>query len=173
MAPVMKYAGLPDLDMGTEIYETPVPELTETSTVPTDSTDEESIDRNPNFDKHGLNRDAARARFEPAVVDARGVNFSDTIDGGRRDYRTRSRRRRRGRGEIIEGKNEDEVKGDDYDDIEEEETVQGRLARLRRETAELQAEIDRMEKEKKADNEEDGDCDYEDTVDDHAQSQQH
>lgn len=152
MAGIKKYAGLPDLDLGTEIYETAVPELTEASTLPTDSAEESDSD-NPNFDKHGLDRDAARARFEPAIVDARNVNFSDTIDGGRRDYRARTRRRRR-RMEVSNGQ-QDEYYDDDY----EPETPPQRLARLMRETAELQAEIERIEKTEK-----------EDTVDDQAQA---
>lgn len=142
MAGVKKYAGLPDLDLGTEIYETAVPELTEASTLPTDSAEESDSD-NPNFDKHGLDRDAARARFEPAVVDARDVNFSDTIHGGRRDYRARTRRRR---------KKVDASNGQQdgyYDDDDEPETTQQRLARLMREAAELQAEIERIEKTEK------------------------
>ncbi|KAK5092819.1 hypothetical protein LTR70_005135 [Exophiala xenobiotica] len=157
MAGVKKYAGLPDLDLGTEIYETAVPELTEASTLPTDSAEDSDSD-NPNFDKHGLDRDAARARFEPAIVDARNVNFSDTIDGGRRDYRARTRRRRR-RMEVSNGQ-QDEYYDDDY----EPETPQQRLTRLMRETAELQAEIERIEKTEK-----DG-SDDEDTVDDQAQA---
>lgn len=161
MAGVKKYAGLPDLDLGTEIYETAVPELTEASTLPTDSTDE-SDDDDPNFDKHGLNRDAARARFEPAVIDARNANFSDTIDGSRRDYRARSRRQRR-RGEGTNGQQEEYY---DYED--EPETPQQRLARLMRETAELQAEIERIEKKDQKDD--DGQSDYEDTVDEQVQS---
>ena len=99
MAGVKKYAGLPDLDLGTEIYETTVPDLTEASTLLTDSADESDTD-NPSFDKHGLDRDAARARFEPTVIDARNVNYSDTIDGGRRDYRASWQRRRRVDGSI-------------------------------------------------------------------------
>lgn len=160
MAGVKKYAGLPDLDLGTEIYETAVPELTEASTLPTDSAEESDSD-NPNFDKHGLDRDAARARFEPAAVDARNVNFSDTIDGGRRDYRARTRRRRR-RMEVSNGQ-QDEYYDDDY----EPETPQQRLTRLMRETAELQAEIERIEKTEK---DEVGHSDYEDTVDAQAQA---
>lgn len=149
MAGVKKYAGLPDLDLGTEIYESTVPDLTEASTLPTDSTDESDSD-NPNFDKHGLNRDAARARFEPAVIDARNANFSDIIDGGRRDYRARSRRRRR-RADLVDGQS-----AEDYEDDDEPETTYQRLLRLQRETAELQAEIERIEnRDKDGDDESD------------------
>lgn len=164
MAAVKKYAGLPDLDLDQEeIYETQVPELTEASTLPTESADE-SENENPDFDRAALNPDAARARFEPAIVDARNVNFSDAIDGGRRDYRTRSRRRRR-RAALIDGPD-----GEDDSDDGGEETLQGRLARLRREAVELQAEIERREGKQDKDDDDDDRSAYEDTVDHQAQS---
>ena len=154
MAATKKYAGLPDVDEGVEIYETSVPELTEASTLPTES-NADSEEYNPNLARDALDPDAARQRFGPSRVDARNVNFSDTIDGGRRDYRMRSRRRRK-RGEVVE------VDSDEC----EEETLQGRLARLRRETAELQAEIERIEQHK----DDDDNSTYEDADDQHIPS---
>lgn len=141
MASLKKYAGLPDMDEGEEIYETQPPELTEASTLPTDSVSD-SEDENAALDRATLDTNAARQRFRPAVVDARGANFSDTIDGGRQDYRTRSRRRRK-RAQLVEG---DDDRAEAYDS--DDETLQGRLARLQREAAELQAEIDQIEREK-------------------------
>ncbi|KAJ9661813.1 hypothetical protein H2198_001778 [Neophaeococcomyces mojaviensis] len=158
MAAVKKYQGLPDLDLGTEIYETAVPELTEASTLPTESdTISDDGNQNPNFVRQQLDPDAARQRFEPYNVDARDVNFSDTIDGGRRDYQIRSRRRRR-RAALAR-----EQQGEYSSDESEEETIQGRLARLRKEAAELQAEIEEIDR--KPENDVDGDSDYEDTID--------
>lgn len=154
MAAVKKYAGLPDVDEGVEIFESTIPDLTEASTLPTESTDESDED-NPNFDRGGLNADAARQRFEPSIVDARNANFSDTIDGGRQAYQIRSKRRRR-RAARTSGS---------YSDDSEEETLPVRLARLKREAAELQAEIDKAEEGKDRQHDTDGDSDYEDTVD--------
>lgn len=156
-----KYAGLPDLDLGTEVYETAVPDLTEASTLPTGS-DSSSSDGNSDIDRQELNPENARHFFEPTVVDARNVNFSDTIDGGRRSYQIRTRRRRRRGGEQAE---------EYYSDDSQEETLQGRLARLRKEAIELQADIDRAEGDNTAnrddnhlrvERDEDGDSVYED-----------
>lgn len=154
MAAVKKYAGLPDVDEGVEIFESTLPDLTEASTLPTDSTDESDED-NPHLDRGGLNADAARQRFEPSVIDASNANFSDTIDSGRQAYQIRSKRRRRRAART----------SDAYSDDSEEETLQGRLARLKREAAELQAEIDKVEQGKDKSHDTDGDSDYEDTVD--------
>lgn len=161
MATVKKYAGLPDLDLGTEVYETAVPDLTEASTLPTGS-DTSSSDGNSDIDKQELHPETARQFFEPAVVDARNVNFSDTINGGRRSYQIRTRRRRR--------RAENQVE-EYYSDDSQEETLQGRLARLRKEAIELQADIERAEgatvnrdeHHLRVDRDEDGDSVYEDT----------
>lgn len=161
MATVKKYAGLPDLDLGTEVYETTVPDLTEASTLPTGS-DSSSSDANSDIDRQELNPENARHFFEPNVVDARNVNFSDTIDGGRRSYQIRTRRRRRRAGEQAE---------EYYSDDSREETLQGRLARLRKEAIELQADIERAEGNNtvirddnhlRVERDEDGDSVYED-----------
>lgn len=160
MAAFKKYQGLPDLDFGTEIYETTVPELTEASTLPTESdTVSDDGNQNPNFVRQQLDPDAARQRFEPYNIDARDVNFSDTINGGRRDYQVRSRRRRR-RAALAR-----EQQGEYSSDESEEETIQGRLAKLRKEATELQAEIEKMDRRDEK-NEEDSQSEYED-VDDH------
>lgn len=166
MATVKKYAGLPDLDLGTEVYETAVPDLTEASTLPTGS-DTSSSDGNSDIDKQELHPETARQLFEPTVVDARNVNFSETINGGRRSYQIRTRRRRR--------RAENQVE-EYYSDDSQEETFQGRLARLRKEALELQADIERAEgatgnrdeHHLRVDRDEDGDSVYEDarTADD-------
>lgn len=156
MASMKKYAGLPDMDEGEEIYETQPPELTEASTLPTES-DAASDEEDSALDRATLNTTAARQRFRSTVVDAQDVNFSDTIDGGRKDYRTRSRRRRR-RAQLVEGG--EDARLSDSDD----ETLQGRLARLRREAAELQAEIDQIERERESHDADDAST-YEDAED--------
>lgn len=147
MAATKKYAGLPDLDLGTEIYET-VPELTEGSTVDQSSTvrtesPTPSEAENPNLDRQRFDRDSARRRFEPATIDARDVNFSDTVSGNRRDYKSGHRRRRR-RKTVHNGDEEYTALSEDSED----ETLKGRLTRLKREAEEVKAEIERMEREK-------------------------
>ncbi|WEW57672.1 hypothetical protein PRK78_003139 [Emydomyces testavorans] len=129
-----KYAGLPDLDLAPDIYETP--ELTDDSTLPTatvrSSSPFQEDTSTPEIDRQRLQPDHARSRFEPARVDARDVDFSDSISSKRRSYRTirRSRRRRDDGTEVL---------GDISDD--EDESLERKLARLRRETEELKDEI--------------------------------
>lgn len=136
MAFSKKYAGLPDLDLAPDVYETP--DLTdEASTLPTTTartifdTDDE-VGSDSDIDRHGINADEARAHFLGATVDARDVNFSDSIAVKRKAYRNRNRRRRRGDG----GSG---YAGDASDS--EEETVERKLARLRREVEELKDDL--------------------------------
>ncbi|KAE8351918.1 hypothetical protein BDV28DRAFT_10257 [Aspergillus coremiiformis] len=127
-----KYAGLPDLDLAPDIYETP--DLTdEASTVPTatirtTSNADDDAGSNPDIDREGINADEARAHFLGASVDAREVNFSDSIATKRKAYRNKNRRRRRHDNGL-------EEVGDWSDS--EEEGVERKLARLRREVEEL------------------------------------
>ncbi|KAL4738730.1 Dynamitin-domain-containing protein [Aspergillus similis] len=127
-----KYAGLPDLDLAPDIYETP--DLTdEASTVPTatihtasnadDTGSDSDIDRDP------VNADEARAHFLGATVDARHVNFSDSIATKRKSYRSKSRQRRR------------DTFADGEDSDGETESVERKLARLQREVEELKDEM--------------------------------
>ncbi|KAL4811284.1 Dynamitin-domain-containing protein [Aspergillus unguis] len=126
-----KYAGLPDLDLAPDIYETP--DLTdEASTVPTttvptasnagDNGSDSDIDRDP------VNADEARAHFLGATVDARQVNFSDSIATKRKSYRSKSRQRRNNLAE-------------DEDSDGENESLERKLARLQREVEELKDEM--------------------------------
>ncbi|EEH36615.2 hypothetical protein PAAG_07033 [Paracoccidioides lutzii Pb01] len=137
-----KYAGLPDLDLAPDIYETPeltdgstlaasCPNLCYTATVrsPSPFQDEPA---NPDIDRHRLQPDQARTHFLPARLDARDVDFSDSIASRRKSYKAMSRRRQR---------REDgtEVLGDVSD--EEDESLERKLARLRREAEELKEEL--------------------------------
>ncbi|KAL4955606.1 Dynamitin-domain-containing protein [Aspergillus filifer] len=125
-----KYAGLPDLDLAPDIYETP--DLTDeastaqTGTVRTasniDPASDSDIDRDP------VNADEARAHFLGATVDARHVNFSDSIATKRKSYRSKSRQRRK-----------DFTEGEDSED--ETESLERKLARLQREVEELKDEM--------------------------------
>lgn len=81
--------------------------------------------------------DEARSHFEPARVDSRGVNFSDSIAAKRKSYKSlRGTRRKEQDGT--------EVLGDISDD--EDESLERKLARLRRETEELKEDIEKRNK---------------------------
>lgn len=79
-----------------------------------------------------MDADAARAHFLGATVDARDANFSDSIDTKRKAYRSKGRRVR---------KNENGL--EEVDDLSdgEDESVERKLARLRREVEELKDEM--------------------------------
>ncbi|KAF1986256.1 hypothetical protein K402DRAFT_431618 [Aulographum hederae CBS 113979] len=148
--PARKYDNLPPSELGeeAEFYETP--ELTEdTSTIPAPTTPRSRSptsdydDDYTGIDRRGLTGVDARARFEPSQVDARGVDFSDSLNAERRSYRTDSRRRRRSGG------------GTDYGDFsdEEDESLERRLARLRREVEEVKMEYEQRKNTEKKDGE--------------------
>ncbi|RMD40028.1 hypothetical protein DV735_g5110, partial [Chaetothyriales sp. CBS 134920] len=142
MAAAKKYAGLPDLDIAApEIYETP--ELTEgpstapTATLRTDSPLPSDADGDERLDHQRIDQESARRRFEPFVVDARNVNFGDTVNADERiSYRARTRRRRRA--QFGDGSD---------DDSDEEESLGARITRLKREALEVRLELDRRKDE--------------------------
>jgi len=114
--------------------------MMQTGTLRTESpspSEEDNLDHHPGLDRHHIDRDGARRRFEPALVDARDVDFSDTIAGTRHSYRTRSRRRRR------RHENGTEELGDFSDS--EEETLSKKIARLKREADEVRLELQKRE----------------------------
>ncbi|KAI1259275.1 Dynamitin-domain-containing protein [Xylariaceae sp. FL1019] len=144
MAVNRKYADLPDLDSAPDIYETP--DLTDdNSTVPTTierHSGDESDDQDEYEDAVSHSRlriDQARSRFLPAQVDAHDVDFSDRLTGKRKSYRTSSRRQhisKDGTAEI----------GDLTDD-EDGESLERKIARLRREIQEAKEEYDHRKAE--------------------------
>ncbi|KAI0547455.1 Dynamitin-domain-containing protein [Xylaria curta] len=148
MAVNRKYADLPDLDSAPDIYETP--DLTDdNSTIPTTierspSDDEFDDDDDTDTDGPGISHsrlriDQARSRFMPSQVDARDVDFSDRVNGKRKSYRASSRRQRilkDGTAEI-----------GDLSDEEEGESLERKLARLRREIQEAKEEYDKQKEE--------------------------
>lgn len=151
-----KYPGLPDLDdSAPELYETP--DLTDdasigqtttqrtTSPAPSDEPDIGFHDPDDGLDRQRIDRDEARRRFEPYQVDARDVDFSDSVAGGRRSYRTSTRRMRRKRDGT-------EELGDLTDS--EDESLGRKLARLKKEAEEVKAELQRREREKGEDQKE-------------------
>ncbi|OJD29251.1 dynactin subunit [Diplodia corticola] len=147
MAQNRKYENLPDLDRDApDIYETP--ELTEDATLPSSTARspsqasyDESDDGLSNIVRRHLEPHDARAIFQPARVDAKGVDFSDRIRRQRRSYRTASRRHRRG------SRGSDDEYGDFSD--EDDETLERKLARLRREVEEVKQEVEMREQMKK------------------------
>lgn len=114
--------------------------LRQTTTLPTNSRSASEVDDASDAEashaisRRHINQDQARTRFEPSQVDARNVDFSDRLGSTHRSYRTSSRRRRR------HSRGETEEIGEFSED--DEESIQVRLARLRRETEELRQLID-------------------------------
>lgn len=130
-----RLAALPGYDTAPDVYETT--QLTDdtVSTVPTSprspsepsdtSVDEDDEDEESyGVSRRRLHPERARSRFGATSgrVEARGVDLSDRVDGRRRGYRMRKRR------------------GLGGDDGEEEEGLEARIARLRREVEECRAE---------------------------------
>uniref|UniRef100_A0A8H7NCP5 Uncharacterized protein n=1 Tax=Bionectria ochroleuca TaxID=29856 RepID=A0A8H7NCP5_BIOOC len=136
-----KYAGLPDMDDAPDIYETP--ELTDdVSTVPTTTahtqSDDEFFDVEDDtqpISRSRLRINEARSRFMPANVDASSVDFSDRVDGKRKSYKASSRRQR-----ILQDGTEE--LGDLSDD-DDDESLERRIARLKREVEEAKDEYSR------------------------------
>ncbi|KAH0544203.1 hypothetical protein FGG08_001648 [Glutinoglossum americanum] len=129
MALNRKYAALPDL--------TSTARSASQASSYKDAEDDEDTPIN-----HGrLHPDQARTLFSPAQVDARDVDFSDRVSGKRKSYRVSSRRRKKGKDGM-------EELGDFSD--EEDESLERKLARLRREIEEVREEVGRREAQKKA-----------------------
>jgi nuclear migration protein JNM1 len=82
-----------------------------------------------------VDKDRAFSRFQDSKVNARKADFSDRLNGTRQYYKTSNRRRRKG----------SYVNGDDgeYDDLSsgEEESLDWKLARLRKEIEEARIEL--------------------------------
>ncbi|KAG6123724.1 hypothetical protein E4U13_000015 [Claviceps humidiphila] len=140
-----KYAALPDLDSAPDIYETP--ELTDdNSTVPTTTnraqSDDEFYDVDGDDDgENGISRtrlriNEARSRFLSGNADTNTSRFSDRVDGKRKSYRASSRRQRI----LHDGTYElGDLSGDD-DDGGDDESLERKIARLKREVEEAKAE---------------------------------
>ncbi|KAH9902078.1 Dynamitin-domain-containing protein [Xylariomycetidae sp. FL2044] len=140
MAINRKYAQLPDLDSAPDIYETP--ELTDdNSTIPTtagrsqsdNEFDDDDDDDAPGISRSRLRIDQARSRFLPSQVDARDVDFSDRLIGKRKSYITSSRRQR-----ILEDGTKEIG---DLTDEDEDEDLERKIARLKREIQEAKEEV--------------------------------
>lgn len=106
----------------------------QTTTVRTDS-EHDDAGSTSDIDREGVNADQARLHFMGAAVDARDVNFSDSIALKRQAYRSKDKSRRQRRRQ-----DGTEEVGDLSDS--EDESLERRLARLRREVEELKVEMD-------------------------------
>ncbi|KAK5987572.1 hypothetical protein PT974_11704 [Cladobotryum mycophilum] len=135
MALNRKYAALPDLDTtAPDIYETP--ELTDdNSTVPTRTFSDDELyeidDESQGISRSRLRIGEARSRF----ADTSDAEFSDRVDGKRRSYRASGRRQR-----VLQ------VGPQELGDISEdddEESLERRIARLKREVEEVKEEYAR------------------------------
>ncbi|EFW99529.1 hypothetical protein CMQ_7897 [Grosmannia clavigera kw1407] len=140
MALNRKYSALPDLDTAPDVYETP--ELTDdNSTVLTtagrsQSDDESDVDdADAGISRSHVQVGQARSRFLGADVDARGVDFSDRVDGKRKAYRT-ANRRHRGAQEL-----------GDLSDEEDGDSLERKIARLKREVEETKEAYARQKAE--------------------------
>ena len=89
--------------------------------------------------RHRLHADEARTHFEPA--DTGNHSLSGRISSKRKSYRSTSRKKRKDRPEMNGIINGLEVSSD-----EEDESLERKLARLRREVAEVKDEFQRREK---------------------------
>ncbi|OBT76214.1 hypothetical protein VF21_05015 [Pseudogymnoascus sp. 05NY08] len=156
-----KYAALPDLDSAPDIYETP--SLTDDNSTAPDGTARSGsasshytdFDSPPGTPSHSpqisrarLHPDAARSRFEPSLVDAKDVDFSDRISGKKKSYRASSRRVR----VLADGTRE---MGDLSDD-EDGEGLERKMARLRREVEEVRVEAEQRRRGREGKGEEEG-----------------
>ncbi|KAI9053654.1 hypothetical protein LZ554_002608 [Drepanopeziza brunnea f. sp. 'monogermtubi'] len=161
MALNRKYAALPDLDSAPDLYETP--ELTDdNSTAPTGRAHSESNassykdfdeheDEGPGISRSRLHPDQARTLFSPAQIDARGVDFSDRVTAKRKSYKASTRRHRR--------REDGTEEYGDFSDDEDGESLERKLARLKREIQEVKEEYGKRQAEHK-DGEEEDTVDY-------------
>ncbi|KIW04081.1 uncharacterized protein PV09_04898 [Verruconis gallopava] len=146
MAAARKYAALPDLDQAPDVYETP--DLADdVSTIPATSARSPSVGSDggraadEDDDESGVvrtkvDRDRAFSRFQDSKVNARKADFSDRLNSSRQYYKTSSRRRRR---KAYTNGHDGEY--DELSDDEEEETLDHKLARLKREIEEARIEL--------------------------------
>ncbi|RPB27136.1 hypothetical protein L211DRAFT_820166 [Terfezia boudieri ATCC MYA-4762] len=150
-----KYASLPDLDSSQDIYETP--DLADDTTIGARTTSPAFSDDDRHYRHHStasatvlaesidrtrLQPRTARGKFSTADVDASFVDFSDRVGRRSHGYVTSSRKGRRRRGGRKGSVEDSEDDG--------EETLGGRLARLRREVEELKVQVgEREEREER------------------------
>ncbi|OBT67545.1 hypothetical protein VE03_03737 [Pseudogymnoascus sp. 23342-1-I1] len=137
-----KYAALPDLD-GTARSGSASSHYTDFDSPPG------TPSHSPKISRARLHPDTARTRFEPSLVDAKDVDFSDRISGKKKSYRASSRRVR----VLADGTRE---MGDLSDDEDGAEGLERKMARLRREVEEVRVEAEQRRREREGKSEEEG-----------------
>lgn len=110
-----------------------IPQATSARSPSIDSDDGRNIDDDEESGvvRSKVDRDRAFSRFQDTKVNARKADFSDRLNGSRQYYKTSSRRRRKS----------SYTNGDDYESDGEEETLERKLARLKREIEEARLEL--------------------------------
>lgn len=101
-----------------------------------DEFDDIDEDETGGISRSRLRINEARSRFLPANADANGVDFSNRVDGKRMLYRASSRRQR-----ILEDGTRELG---DFSDDDDEERLERRIARLKREVEEAKEDYDRQ-----------------------------
>lgn len=142
-----KYAGLLDLDAAPDIYETP--DLTDdTSTLPAStalrsespapSYDDTNEDEATGISRRRINPDEARTHFLSNDVEAKEARHTSRISSKRKSYRESNKRGR---------VDDPEPSEDGFPSHGDDESLEKRLARLRREISEVKAESERRKAE--------------------------
>lgn len=93
-----------------------------------------------------LHPDEARSHFEPAQIDARDVDFSDRVTAKRKSYKASSRRQKT--------REDGTQEYGDFSDEDDGESLERKLARLKREIEEVKEQFGRRQAEKKESGEE-------------------
>ncbi|KAG7006004.1 ubiquinone biosynthesis monooxygenase [Physcia stellaris] len=150
MAAGRKYAALPDLDAAPDTYETP--ELTDdNSTIPpsslprpespASSQDETDEDVLTGISRRGLDPDQARSHFLTSGQESADPQYTGRIKSKRKSYKESGKR----------GRPKDAVGvGAETSSDEDEHSLEKKLARLRREVAEVKAAFERKKTQEKS-----------------------
>ena len=97
-------------------------------------------DDTPGISRSRLHPNEARSHFSPAIIDARDVDFSDRVTAKRKSYRASTRRQRT--------REDGTEEFGDFSD-EDGESLERKLARLRREIEEVKEEYGKRNTDKK------------------------
>lgn len=93
----------------------------------------------PGISRSRLHPDQARTLFSPAQIDARDVDFSDRVTAKRKSYKASTRRQRR--------REDGTEEYGDFSDDEDGESLERKLARLKREIEEVKEEYRKRQAE--------------------------
>ncbi|RFU32451.1 hypothetical protein B7463_g3883, partial [Scytalidium lignicola] len=99
-------------------------------------------DDSPGISRSRLHPDAARSHFSPARVDATDIDFSDRVTAKRKSYKVSTRKQR-----VREDGTEEYG---DFSDEEDGESLERKVARLKREMEEVKEEYNKRKSEKRS-----------------------